>query len=66
MLKTLRRLSGRPHRLARIAYLRWRIGQAEDDACAIQADMLTGPQRLTSTRAFITHLASRIAALEKS
>ena len=65
MLSRIARLCGRLHRRAVIGYLRLRMEAAEFDCNVIQAEMLSGPQRLIASRAYATDLSNRIADLEK-
>ena len=65
MLSRLVALCGRLHRRIVIGYLRLRREAAEFDCNVIQAEMLSGPQRLIASRAYATDLSSRIADLEE-
>lgn len=56
--------SRRLHKALRAAYLRWRIAEAEKDATVIQAECLSGPERLIKVRAWITDAKAELHNLE--
>jgi hypothetical protein len=56
----LSRLSTRLH----AAYLRWLLRNAESDAAHMQAEILSGPDRLAIYRAHVKHLRQALAQLE--